>query len=94
MVRSLWPSALLVGTGLLAAWPAAAHDNKHRPPPRPAQPLLCAQLAGDAGGLVGTPGIKSVSSAIVPAAGNNVSFCQVDVLYGTSAAQNIICSRI
>jgi hypothetical protein len=81
---------LLAGTGLLAAsLPVTAHDHKHRPPPRPAQPLLCAQLAGDAGGLVGSPGIKTVSAVVMPAAGNNVSFCQVDVLYGTSPQQNI-----
>jgi hypothetical protein len=53
------------------------------------QPLLCSQLAGEAGGLVGTPGIKSVTSSIIPAVGNNVSYCQVNVLYGESAEQNI-----
>jgi hypothetical protein len=57
----------------------------HRPP----QPLLCSQLAGQAGGLIGTRGIKSMASAIVLASGNNVSYCQVDVLYGTSSQQNI-----
>ncbi len=81
-------AALLAGAGALAGVPASATD-KHRPPPRTAQPLMCSQLAGDAGGLVGTPGIKAVTSAVVPAAGNNVAFCQVDVLYGTSAQQNI-----
>jgi hypothetical protein len=74
--------------GALASVPTAAHD-KQRPPHRPPQPLTCSQLAGNAAGLVGTPGIKSVASAIVPAAGNNVSYCQVDVLYGTSPQQNI-----
>ena len=82
-------TALLAGSGVLAALPARAHDDQHRPPPRPAQPLMCSQLAGDAGGLVGTPGIKTVTAAVVPAAGSNVSFCQVDVLYGTSPEQNI-----
>ena len=81
-------AALLIGTGVLASLPAAA-DDRHKPDRRPPQPLLCAQLAGEAGGLVGAPGIKSVNSAIVPAAGNNVSYCQVNVLYGTSAEQNI-----
>jgi hypothetical protein len=84
MNRSLLLTALLTG---VASMPAAAHD-RHRPH-QPPQPLLCAQLAGDAGGLVGTPGIKSVASAIVPAAGANASYCQVDVLYGKSAQQNI-----
>ena len=89
MTHSFLSAALLVGTGVLAGAPAAAHDNQHSPPPRPPQPLMCSQLAGAAGGLVGTPGIKTVTAAIVPAAGSNVSFCQVDVLYGTSDAQNI-----
>jgi len=75
--------------GVLASVPAAAHNNKDWPPPRPAQPLMCSQLAGNAGGLVGTPGIKSVAATIVPAAGSNVSYCQVNVLYGTSEQQNI-----
>ena len=81
-------AALLVGTCLAASLPAAAHD---RPQPYhgPQQPLMCSQLAGQAGGLVDRPGIKSVAASLVPAAGNNVSFCQVDVLYGTSAQQNI-----
>ncbi|MFI4931145.1 MAG: tannase/feruloyl esterase family alpha/beta hydrolase [Burkholderiales bacterium] len=89
MTHPFLSAALLVGTGVLAILPATAHEDKHGPPPRPPQPLMCSQLAGDAGGLVGTPGIKSVTAAIVPASGSNVSFCQVDVLYGTSAQQNI-----
>ena len=89
MAHPLLPTALLLGTGLLAGGPVAADNDRHRPPPRPPQPLLCAQLAGDAGGLVGTPGIKAVTAAIVPAAGANVSFCQVDVLVGNSPQQNI-----
>ncbi|HSW24771.1 MAG TPA: tannase/feruloyl esterase family alpha/beta hydrolase [Burkholderiaceae bacterium] len=89
MSYTFLPAALLVGSGVLASLPTAAHDNKHRPPPRPPQPLMCSQLAGDAGGLVGAPGIKAVTAVIAPAAGNNVSFCQVDVLYGTSPEQNI-----
>jgi hypothetical protein len=80
--------ALLVGAGTMCALPASATDKgwSHR---RPAQPLMCSQLAGTAGGLVGRPGIKAVTAAVVPAAGNNVAFCQVDVLYGESAQQNI-----
>jgi len=90
MTHSLLTATLLIGGGMLASLPATAHDNKHRPPPPAPQPLMCSQLAGDSGGLVGAPGIKSVVAAVVPAAGNNVSFCQVDVLYGTSPEQNII----
>lgn len=82
------PLALLVGAGALGTLPASATD-KPWTYQRQAQPLMCSQLAGEAGGLVGQPGIKSVSAAVVPAAGNNVSFCQVDVLYGESAQQNI-----
>ncbi len=82
------PLLLVAGcAGVLASLPAIAHD-KHRPH-RPPQPLMCSQLAGAAGGLTGSPGIKAVTAAVVPAAGNNVSFCQVDVLYGTSEQQNI-----
>jgi hypothetical protein len=88
MTHSLLRAAVLAGSGVLASLPAAAHD-RHDPPQRPPQPLMCSQLAGTAGGLVGTPGIKSVAAAIVPAAANNVSFCQVDVLVGTSPEQNI-----
>jgi hypothetical protein len=86
--RSILP-ALLAGAGTLATLPAAAHGDKHGPPPRPPQPLMCSQLAGSEGGLVGAPGIKTVSAVITPAAGANVSFCQVDILYGSSDAQNI-----
>jgi len=89
MSYTFLPAALLFGGGVLASLPVAAHDNKHGPPPRPPQPLMCSQLAGDAGGLVGAPGIKAVTAVIAPAAGDNVSFCQVDVLYGTSPEQNI-----
>ena len=82
------PLLLVAGcAGVLASLPAIAHD-KHRPH-HPPQPLMCSQLAGEAGGLIGSPGIKAVTAAVVPAAGNNVSFCQVDVLYGTSEQQNI-----
>jgi hypothetical protein len=88
MTHRILRTTLLIGTGLLAGLPAAATD-RHGPPHRPPQPLMCSQLAAAAGGLAGAPGIKSVTSAIVPAAGNNVSYCQVDVLYGTSAQQNI-----
>jgi hypothetical protein len=88
MTRSLplHHRALLVGSGLLASLPAGAAQPPAPPPP---PPLLCAQLAGDAGGLVGTPGIKSVSATVIPAAGNNRAYCQVNVLYGESAQQNI-----
>src|SRR5262249_6030224 len=40
-------------------------------------------------GLAGAPGIKSASSAIVPANGPNTAYCLVRILYGTNANQNI-----
>jgi len=48
--------------------------------------VACSQLAAD---LTGTPGVKSVNSQIIPAAGANVAYCQVNVLYGENANQNI-----
>jgi hypothetical protein len=87
MSLSFVPAALLIGTGVLASLPAAANETIN--PHHAAQPLLCAQLAGTAGGLVGAAGIKSITSAVVAAAGNNKSFCQVDVLYGSVPEQNI-----
>jgi hypothetical protein len=47
---------------------------------------LCSELAP---GLTQTPGIKSANSAIVPASGSNVSYCQVNILYGENSNQNI-----
>jgi hypothetical protein len=81
-------TALLAGGAVLTSLPAAAQGNRPLPA-RPAQPHMCSQLAGEAGGLVGTPGIKSVSATVVQAAGSNVAYCQVNVLYGTSPEQNI-----
>jgi hypothetical protein len=50
----------------------------------------CATLATDpASGLAGNPVIKSASSAVVPAAGSNVAYCRVSLLYGTNPNQNI-----
>lgn len=87
MSTRLTHTALAVGIGLLAGLPAQAAERA-----RPAglfHPLMCAQMSGPDGGLLGTPDIKAVTSAIVPANGANVSFCQVDVLYGSSPEQNI-----
>jgi hypothetical protein len=46
----------------------------------------CSELAT---GLSGSPGVKSVNSQIIPPSGPNVSYCQVNVLYGENANQNI-----
>jgi len=55
-----------------------------------AEPVSCAELATDpANGLLGAPGVKSVNSQIIPASGANVSYCQVNILYGENPDQNI-----
>ncbi|HEY1262516.1 MAG TPA: tannase/feruloyl esterase family alpha/beta hydrolase [Terriglobales bacterium] len=46
----------------------------------------CATLASS---ITGSPGIKSASSVLVPAAGANLAFCQVNLLFGTNPNQNI-----
>jgi len=81
-----WSAAIVSAIGAAAALPAAAGDRHESKPP---QPLSCGQLATAQSGLVGAPGIKTVASTIVAANGANASFCQVDVLFGTSPAQNI-----
>src|SRR5262252_4804612 len=71
----------LVGFALIAA-PVSAHT----PPP----PVSCVELATDpANGLAGNPSVKSATSQITPAAGANVAFCQVNILFGTNPDQNI-----
>ncbi len=40
-------------------------------------------------GLAGNSGIKSATSMVVPAAGRNTGYCQVNLLYGTNPNQNI-----
>ena len=50
----------------------------------------CATLASDpANGIAGNPAIKSATSAVTAAAGQNVAFCKVSLLYGTNPNQNI-----
>jgi hypothetical protein len=72
---------ILLGSAVFAA-PASAHT----PPP----PVSCAELATDpANGLAGNPDVKSVNSQIITAAGVNVAYCQVNILFGTNANQNI-----
>jgi hypothetical protein len=46
----------------------------------------CATLTN---GLAGSSGIKSASSMVVSAAGRNVAYCQVNLVYGTNPGQNI-----
>ncbi|HKC43528.1 MAG TPA: tannase/feruloyl esterase family alpha/beta hydrolase [Burkholderiales bacterium] len=67
--------------------PASSEAKDRREPPHP---VTCADLATDpANGLVGNPVVKSVNSTMIPAAGANVAYCQVDLLYGTNPNQNI-----
>src|ERR1044071_3978689 len=73
---------------LLSSTPCAAADQHHAPPPPP--PVRCTELATNpANGLVGNPVVESVNSVIIPAAGANASYCQVNILYGTNPNQNI-----
>src|SRR5262249_26046645 len=67
--------ALIAGTATFAPGSAMAAA----PPP-------CAALTG---GLTGQAGIKSATSAVVPAGQGNGAYCRVTVLYGTNPNQNI-----
>src|SRR5262249_22085407 len=48
----------------------------------------CATLQTDPD-IVGAPGIKSVSSAVVLASAANAAYCSVKLLYGTNATEKI-----
>jgi hypothetical protein len=76
----------LVPIAFAFAAPVSADNKHHTPPP----PVSCTELATDpANGLAGNPSVKSATSQITPAAGANVAFCQVNILYGTNPNQNI-----
>jgi hypothetical protein len=65
----------------------ADRGKHHTPPPAPAP---CGELATNPDhGLLGSPGVKSVNSQVIPASGPNVSYCQVNILYGENPEQNI-----
>jgi hypothetical protein len=51
-----------------------------------AVPIMCTDIAD---GLLGAPGVKSATSAIMAASGPNVAHCRVDILYGENDNQNI-----
>src|SRR4029079_8405141 len=72
----------LLGSAVFAPAMSAA---KKPAPPTPI-PVTCAALAGS---LTDGPGIKSAESHLVAAAGANVAYCQVNVLYGENPDQNI-----
>ena len=81
-----WVRLLTISTGALAfaflmtalAPTASAGDT----------PPACAVLAADPA-VAANPAIKSASSAIVAAAGKDVAYCKVHLLYGTNPNQNI-----
>src|SRR5215831_17576761 len=76
----------LVPIAFAFAAPVCADNKHHTPPP----PVSCAELATDpANDLAGNPSVKSATSQITPAAGANVAFCQVNILFGTNPNQNI-----
>src|ERR1043166_5113833 len=85
VAASLPLAAIALYTAVLTPRSAIANDLE-RPPPA----VHCGELATDPRhGLAGNPTVKAVTSQVVPAAGVNASFCQVDILFGTNPAQNI-----
>jgi hypothetical protein len=80
--------ASLLGFVLLApALSAAAKGPKG--PNGPPAPVSCTDLAGPDSDLLGTPGVKSAESHTVGVVGQNLPYCQVNILYGTNPDQNI-----
>jgi hypothetical protein len=80
---------------MLTALAVAVFVTNMAPAPAAAAPTAaaepnCEALATDpANGIAGNPAIKSATSVIVPAAGRDVSYCKVSLLYGTNPNQNI-----
>src|SRR5262245_50523701 len=80
---------VLLGLATMAPAPSIARDqDRHRPPE---MPVRCIDLTLPDNDLLGAPGVKSVTSQIVPATASppNASYCRVDLLYGTNPNQNI-----
>src|SRR5581483_8084724 len=83
----LIPAAAGLASFVLLAPPIHAKQDKDAPAP---VPVRCTELATNpANGLLGAPGVKSVNSQVIAAAGSNVSYCQVNILYGENDQQNI-----
>jgi hypothetical protein len=49
----------------------------------------CAALTAPGSDLLGTNGVKSAEAHLVAAAGANLAYCQVNILYGENPNQNI-----
>jgi Tannase and feruloyl esterase len=82
--------AALAAALLTALTPSSPATAKEKSPQPSGFAVPCSALATDpANGLEGDPVIKSASSALIPASDGNQSYCQVNVLYGTSPEQNI-----
>ena len=77
--------ASLLGFVLLAPALSAAAKGPKGPP----APVRCTDLAGPNSDLLGTPGVKSAESHTVGVVGQNLAYCQVNILYGTNPDQNI-----
>ena len=75
----------LLGSALICPAVSTAKPPK---PPAPV-PVACTSLAAPGSDLLATPGVKSATSVITPAAGQNVAYCQVNILYGGNPDQNI-----
>lgn len=57
---------------------------------RPAAAVHCGDLASDPRhDLADDPAVKSATSQVIAAGGGNASYCQVDILFGATPAQNI-----
>lgn len=76
----------LLSTALLpvASFVLSSSAKAHVPPPP--KPIACTSVAGT---VTGSPGVKTVTSAIQAASGPNVAYCRVSILYGNSADENI-----
>ena len=85
LAASLPLAAIALYAAVLAPRRAIANDDAHPP-----AAVHCSELATDPhNGLAGNPTVKTVTSQIIPATGNNATFCQVDLLFGRNPAQNI-----
>ena len=81
--------AVLMAAGFAEGPRGGASAAPEQSPLHSADPVTCAALTADAPAVTGQPGVKSATSRIVAAAGGNLAFCQVDILYGTTADQRI-----